>query len=87
MRASRQRLRQFCTGTCTVPGAHVGWMLRIIGAPTLGSRERDEHNGFNEIAIHREGEECNVVVTIFGRQGQSWLQKQRYEFRPGEAGG
>lgn len=67
------------------PGSHRDWTIRIAAAPTLGSKELVEHHGFNEIAIYREGDNCEIEVRSFGREGQSWTEKRRMgPFTPGK---
>lgn len=66
------------------------WVLRIAAAPSLGSREINEQNGYNEIAIAREpGEKerspYTIVVRRVVRKGASWeLGKTMGPFSPGE---
>lgn len=82
--------RQFCL---VLHGhAHTGWFgkeqwperheersLRIASAPSLGSREVQEHHGYNEIEIARDhlGREAVIQVTVrrFGREGTTWGQR------------
>lgn len=55
------------------PGRHGDRTLHIAAAPSLGSREVQEHHGFNEIAIYWEGPRWHIVVTRFIHQGTGWV--------------
>jgi hypothetical protein len=58
----------------TWPGKNGGRALHIAAAPTLGSRETQEHLGFNEIRLHREGEDRHeLAVRKLIRQGEQWI--------------
>lgn len=64
-------------------GDHV---LRIVAAPSLGSREVHEHHGYNEILIHREGDDhFEVAIVRYQRQGDTWhrIGGGPRPFRPG----
>jgi hypothetical protein len=67
-----------------------GWVLRIAAAPSLGSREINEQNGYNEVTIAREpGETRNAPYTIVAqrvvRKGATWERtKAMGPFAPGE---
>lgn len=58
------------------PGRHGGRVLRMAAAPSLGSREVNEHNGFNEIVVRRglrDGKTVHeIVVRRFVREGSKW---------------
>jgi hypothetical protein len=71
------------------PEQYGDWALRIAAAPTLGSREKDEHHGFNEIEVVREGTRYEVSVRRYVRKGQSWVQqgKSMGPFVPGQSDG
>jgi hypothetical protein len=66
-----------------------GWVLRIAAAPSLGSREISEKNGYNEIVIAREpgGTEPSpytLVVRRVVRKGATWeAGRQMGPFKPG----
>lgn len=64
------------------PGFHKDWTIRIAAAATLGSVELGER-GFNEIQILREGDECELEVTQYQREGPTWAPKRAMRFRPG----
>jgi 3',5'-cyclic AMP phosphodiesterase CpdA len=81
--------------------AHTGWFgkeqwperheersLRIAAAPSLGSREVQEHHGYNEIEIAREqrgtSAEYRITVRRIGREGASWAVRSHMgPFAPG----
>jgi len=69
-----------------------GWVLRIAAAPSLGSREINEQNGYNEITIAREPGERDrsphaILVRRVVRKGASWDQgKTMGPFPPGALG-
>ena len=81
--------------------AHAGWFgkeqwperheersLRIAGAPSLGSREVQEHHGYNEIEVARDqrGSHAAYRITVrrLGREGTSWVvQSSMGPFAPG----
>ena len=44
------------------PDRHGDWTLRIASAASLGTVEKDELNGFNEILISREGAHCRIAI-------------------------
>jgi 3',5'-cyclic AMP phosphodiesterase CpdA len=60
------------------PGRHQERAIYIASAPSLGSREVQEHNGFNAIEVLREqraGEtHYEIEVRRFGREG-TWVEK------------
>ena len=62
-------------------------MLWIASAPSLGSREVQEHLGFNDIELSREphGSEPTYLLTVrrYGREGGSWKELSRMDCRPG----
>ncbi len=64
-------------------------MLRIAAAPSLGSREINEQNGYNEIAVAREPGDRDrspyaIVVRRIVRKGASWEPgKTMGPFAPG----
>ena len=68
------------------PGRHKERALWIASAPSLGSREVQEHNGFNELELTRElhGDEPSYSLTVrrHAREGGSWTEKARMECRP-----
>jgi 3',5'-cyclic AMP phosphodiesterase CpdA len=62
------------------PGRHRDRAIHVAAAPSLGSREVQEHNGFNEIEVLRErraGEaRYTVIVRRFSREGPgTWVEK------------
>lgn len=65
------------------PGRHGGRGLWIASAPSLGSREVQEHHGFNDIEISREphGSEATYSLTVhrYIREGGSWVERARME--------
>jgi 3',5'-cyclic AMP phosphodiesterase CpdA len=89
---------------CLVLHGHVhkGWLAReewldagragtlyIAAAPSLGSREVEEHQGYNEIEILREsradGKRTHRVrVRRFGRKGSTWGEEAGAEMGPFE---
>jgi 3',5'-cyclic AMP phosphodiesterase CpdA len=60
------------------PGRHGERTLHIAAAPSLGSREVQEHHGFNSIEVLRERGEREtqyaVEVRRYGREG-TWVEK------------
>jgi hypothetical protein len=66
------------------PGRHESRALWIASAPSLGSREIQEKNGFNEIEISRsqKGRETihSVTVRRYVREGTSWAQEAEMRF-------
>jgi hypothetical protein len=68
------------------PGRHDNRVLWIASAPSLGSKEVQEHNGFNELQIARapqEGEPTYfVTVRRYAREGGSWVEKAQMECKP-----
>lgn len=76
------------------PGRHDGRALRIAAAPSLGSREIAENNGFNEIEIRRDrdgdGRQSHrIVVRRWVREGErSWrpLDNEMGPFEPAGSG-
>lgn len=84
----------FHVGCCLVLHGHVhaGWFgkeqwperhhersMRVAAAPSLGSREIQEPNGFNEIEILRErregGTAYELTVRRMYREGTGWVEK------------
>ena len=69
------------------PGRHGGRVLWIASAPSLGSREVQEHHGFNELELSREphGSETTYSLTVrrYSREGGSWVERSRMDCRPG----
>ncbi|HZF51692.1 MAG TPA: metallophosphoesterase [Polyangiaceae bacterium] len=61
------------------PGRHQDRALHVAAAPSLGSREVQEHHGFNEVEVVRErrGREARyaVIVRRFSREGRGWVEK------------
>lgn len=76
------------------PGRHDGRALRIAAAPSLGSREIAENNGFNEIEIRRDrdgdGRQSHrIVVRRWVREGErSWraVEDEMGPFEPAGSG-
>jgi hypothetical protein len=69
------------------PGRHDGRTLRIAAAPSLGSREIAENNGFNEIEIRRsrdgEGKQSHdIVIRRFIREGERSWRPNGHEMGP-----
>lgn len=69
------------------PGRHKDREIYVIAAASLGSREVQEHHGFNEIEIvrGRRGNEAHyhVIVRRFLREGtETWVEKGEMEFEP-----
>jgi hypothetical protein len=55
--------------------------VRILAAPSLGSRERDESNGYNEVRVFREGDATLAVeIRTFRFQGAQWTAKLTARF-------
>ncbi|HYO66654.1 MAG TPA: metallophosphoesterase [Archangium sp.] len=69
------------------PGRHGEQVLWIASAPSLGSREVQEHHGFNEIVLSREphGSETTYSLTVrrYSREGGSWVERSRMDCLPG----
>lgn len=64
------------------PERETPWVLRIAAAPSLGSREINEQNGYNEITIVRSPHA--IVVRRVVRKGASWEPaKTMGPFAPG----
>ncbi|WP_437680873.1 metallophosphoesterase [Sorangium sp. So ce131] len=68
---------------------HDGWTFRIAAAPSLSSREVQEHNGFNEIEIARDGVGGEVTYGIevkrVVREGGVWTRRASMgPFAPGK---
>jgi len=63
------------------PGRHDDHALHIAAAPSLGSREVQEHHGFNEIALYWEGPGWEVVVTRYIHQGTGWVPEAQMVVR------
>lgn len=61
------------------PERHENWTIRIAAAPSLGSREVQEHNGFNEIEITRNGvgRQVSYEITVHRvvREGATWTRR------------
>ncbi len=61
------------------PERHDDRTLRIAAAASLGSREVQEHNGYNEIVIEREGMgrelDHRITITRVVREGGTWAPK------------
>jgi len=57
------------------PGLHDDRALHIAAAPSLGSTETSDRNGFNEIRIYREGDErYQIEVLRYSWKGQTWAE-------------
>jgi 3',5'-cyclic AMP phosphodiesterase CpdA len=70
------------------PERHENWTIRIAAAPSLGSREIQEQNGFNEIAIDRDwtapGAPHRILVRRVVREGTTWARRHAMgPFAPG----
>lgn len=70
------------------PERHEDWTLRIAAAPSLGSREVQEHNGYNEIEIVRDpsGGDVPYRITVCRvvRDGATWERRASMgPFAPG----
>jgi hypothetical protein len=69
------------------PGRHEGRALWIASAPSLGSREIQEHNGFNEIEVSwaQKGGETAWSGTIhrYVREGKTWKPETKMMFGHG----
>lgn len=71
------------------PERHEDWTLRIAAAPSLSSREVQEHNGFNEIEIARDGVggevRYQIHVSRMVREGGTWTRRASMgPFAPGK---
>lgn len=69
------------------PGRHGGRTLRIAAAPSLGSREIAENNGFNEIEIRRGRDAAgrpshDIVIRRFVREGERSWRLHDHEMGP-----
>ena len=69
------------------PGRHGGRTLRIAAAPSLGSREITENNGFNEIEIRRSRDAAgkqshDIVIRRFVREGERSWRLHEHEMGP-----
>lgn len=69
------------------PGRHKDRSIYVAAAASLGSREVQEHHGFNEIEVLRDrrGEKAqyHLVVRRFLREGtETWVEKGEMEFTP-----
>ncbi|WP_394429007.1 metallophosphoesterase family protein [Streptomyces sp. SGAir0957] len=64
-------------------GGEQEWTTRIAGAPALGSRETDEHNGYNEVFVAREGDAHTLAVRTVRLAGGQWVADRAIAFRPG----
>ncbi|MEV1019512.1 metallophosphoesterase [Streptomyces sp. NPDC050264] len=65
-------------------GGRQEWTTRIAGAPALGSRETDEHNGYNEVFVAREGDAHTLAVRTVRLDGGQWVADDPViAFRPG----
>jgi hypothetical protein len=70
------------------PERHEDWTIRIAAAPSLASREVQEHNGFNEIESARDGVGGEVSYRIHVkrvvREGGTWTRRASMgPFAPG----
>jgi len=69
------------------PGRHESRALWIASAPSLGSKEIQEHNGFNEISISwiQKGQETTWSGTVerYVREGGTWRPEARMPFGNG----
>jgi 3',5'-cyclic AMP phosphodiesterase CpdA len=70
------------------PERHEDWTIRIAAAPSLGSLEIQEHNGFNEIEIARDpsGGDAPYQITVCRvvREGATWERRASMgPFAPG----
>jgi len=70
------------------PERHEDWTIRIAAAPSLGSREIQEHNGYNEIEIVRDPSggdlPYRVSVCRVVREGATWERRASMgPFAPG----
>ncbi|WP_437899841.1 metallophosphoesterase [Sorangium sp. So ce124] len=71
------------------PERHEDWTIRIAAAPSLSSREVQEHNGYNEIEIARDGVGGEVGYQIhvrrMVREGATWTRRASMgPFAPGK---
>ncbi|WP_437959879.1 metallophosphoesterase [Sorangium sp. So ce119] len=71
------------------PERHEDWTIRIAAAPSLSSREVQEHNGYNEIEIARDGVGGDVSYRIHVhrvvREGGTWARRVSMgPFAPGK---
>ncbi|XXX80806.1 metallophosphoesterase [Sorangium sp. So ce134] len=71
------------------PERHEDWTIRIAAAPSLSSREVQEHNGYNEIEIARDGVGGEVSYQIhvrrMVREGATWTRRASMgPFAPGK---
>ncbi|WP_437490495.1 metallophosphoesterase [Sorangium sp. So ce1014] len=71
------------------PERHEDWTIRIAAAPSLSSREVQEHNGYNEIEIARDGVSGEVSYQIhvrrMVREGATWMRRASMgPFAPGK---
>ncbi|WP_437818383.1 metallophosphoesterase family protein [Sorangium sp. So ce1078] len=71
------------------PERHEDWTIRIAAAPSLSSREVQEHNGYNEIEIARDGVGGEVSYRIhvrrMVREGATWMRRASMgPFAPGK---
>ncbi|MGW1886859.1 metallophosphoesterase family protein [Streptomyces sp. NPDC001970] len=64
-------------------GMRPSWTTRIAGAPTLGSRESDEQNGYNEVFIAREGGDHAMALRTVRFDGGQWAPEDAIAFLPG----
>ncbi|MFJ9038397.1 metallophosphoesterase family protein [Streptomyces sp. NPDC102406] len=64
-------------------GGARAWTTRIAGAPALGSRETDEHNGYNEVFVAREGDDHTLALRTVRLAGGQWVADPLVAFRPG----
>ena len=51
--------------------------LHMVSAPTLGSKEKDDRNGFFEVRLHREGSQY-VLAELYHMQrgdGTDWSKE------------
>ncbi|WP_437768496.1 metallophosphoesterase [Sorangium sp. So ce281] len=71
------------------PERHEDRTIRIVAAPSLSSREVQEHNGYNEIEIARDGVGDKVSYQIhvrrMVREGATWTRRASMgPFAPGK---
>ncbi|WP_437626111.1 metallophosphoesterase family protein [Sorangium sp. So ce1151] len=71
------------------PERHEDWTIRIAAAPSLSSREVQEHNGYNEVEIARDGVGGDVSYRIHVhrvvREGATWTRRSSMgPFAPGK---
>lgn len=60
------------------PGRHLEQSVRILAAPSLGTDEKDEPNGYNEIKVFREGDAFLAVeIRCIRYQSAEWKADER----------